>query len=140
MDCNRGNLHLQITYAKVLVLQRIDSIVCRIKHKRFFKRKINYYTNLNATYQLELWILCGDSHSNPGHIHQPKAPGNNNNNPPLQSRQSKAVRLSVFYANARSIVNKITKLQMEIASNAFDIIVLTETHLDSSINDAEIFG
>ena len=29
---------------------------------------------------------------------------------------------------------------MEIASNSFDIIVLTETHLNSSINDVEIFG
>ena len=29
---------------------------------------------------------------------------------------------------------------MEIASNSFDITVLTETHLDGSINDVEIFG
>ena len=29
---------------------------------------------------------------------------------------------------------------MEIASNSFDIIVLTDAHLDSSINDVEIFG
>ena len=29
---------------------------------------------------------------------------------------------------------------MEIASNSFDIIVLTETQLDSSIKDVEIFG
>ena len=45
IDCNRGHLQLQITSAKVLVSQPIDSIVCRIKHKRFFKRKINYYSN-----------------------------------------------------------------------------------------------
>lgn len=36
--------------------------------------------------------------------------------------------------------NKIAKLQMEIASYSFDIIVLTETHVDNSITDAKIFG
>ena len=110
VDCNRCNLQLQITSVKVLVSQlRIDSIVCRVKHKRFFKRKINYYSNHDATYQLELLILsCDDVHPNPGHIHQPRVPGNNNNNPPLRNRQSSARKLSVFYANARSIVKKIT--------------------------------
>ena len=139
--CNRCNLQLQITSVKVLVSQlRINSIVCRVKHKRFFKRRINYYSKHDASYQLELLILsCGDVHLNPGYNHQPRAPGNNNNNPPLRNQES-ARKLSVFYANARNIVNKITKLQMEIASNSFDIIVLTETHLDSSINDVEIFG
>ena len=139
IDCNRGILQLQITSVKVLVSQRIDSIACRIKRKRFFKRKINYYSSHDATYQLELLILsCGDVHPNPGHVHQPSVPSNNNNNPPLENRQSRATKLSVFYANARSIVNKTAKLQMEMASNSFDIIVLTETHLDSSINDENI--
>ena len=89
-----------------------------------------YVCNPDATYQLELLLLsCGDIHPKPGHIYQPRVPGNNNNNPLLQNRLSRAMKLPVFYANARSIVNKIAKLQMEIASNSFDIIVLTETHL-----------
>ena len=50
------------------------------------------------------------------------------------------MKVSVFYANTRSIVNKIAKLQMKIASSVFDIIVLTETDLDSPIKDAEILG
>ena len=117
IDCNRGILQLQITSVKVLVSQRTDSIACRIKHKRFFKRKINYYSSHDATYRLELLILsCGDVHPNPGHVHQPRVPSNNNNNPPLENRQRRVTKLSVFYANARSIVNKTAKLQMEIAS------------------------
>ena len=47
--------------------------------------------------------------------------------------------LSVFYANARSIVNKRHLLDLELATNHHDIIVLTETHLDDSVLDAELF-
>ena len=43
------------------------------------------------------------------------------------------------YANARSIVNKRHLLDLELSKRPFDIIVLTETHLDDSISDAEIF-
>ena len=44
-----------------------------------------------------------------------------------------------FYANVRSIVNKSSKLDLTIAALGYDIIVLTETHLDSSIPDGEVF-
>ena len=47
--------------------------------------------------------------------------------------------LSVFYANARSIVNKRHLLDLELSKRPFDIIVLMETHLDDAISDAEIF-
>jgi len=87
-----------------------------------------------VTCQLELFILSGgDVHPNPEQVHQPRVPSNNNNNLPLENWHSRAT-------NARSIINKTAKLQMEIASNSFDIVVLTETYLDSSINDVEIFG
>ena len=35
--------------------------------------------------------------------------------------------LSTFYANARSIVNKRSKLEIDIATSRYDIITLTET-------------
>ena len=47
-------------------------------------------------------------------------------------------KLSVLYANARTIVNKIDKLNLEIESGSHDIVVLTETHLDGNILDSEI--
>ena len=61
--------------------------------------------------------------------------------PPCCSRQTSCSRkpLSVFYASARSIVNKRHLLDLELSKRPFDIIVLTETHLDDSISDAEIF-
>ena len=91
---------------------------------------------------MELYILsCGDVHHNPGHTHRKRASNaSDDNNAPLQSRKQGARKLSGFYANARRSVNKIAKLQIEIVYNYFDVIVLTETHLDSSITDIEIFG
>jgi hypothetical protein len=57
----------------------------------------------------------------------------------MNEKIRKGIDLAVFYTNARSIVNKVNKLDLEIANGSYDIIVLTETHLDSSIGDAEIF-
>ena len=47
---------------------------------------------------------------------------------------------SVLYSNARKIVNKMAKLQHELAKGQVDIIVLNETHLDPSIKCADVFG
>ena len=141
-----GNSKLEFASTIMLVTQstrgisHFDFIPRRIQHKRFLKRTTKYYSNHDASYQLELYVLsCGDVHPNPGPTRR-NVDNDNNNNPSLQSQEQRTTKLSVFYANARSIVNKIAKLKTEIASNSFDIIVLTETHLDSSITDAEIFG
>lgn len=138
-----GNSKLEFASTNMLVTQptwHFDLTARRILHKRFLKRMTKYYSNHDASYQLELYVLsCGDVHPNPGPTRR-NGNNDNNNNPPLQSQEQRTMKLSVFYANARSIVNKIAKFQTEIASNSFDIIVLTETHLDNSITDAEIFG
>ena len=47
--------------------------------------------------------------------------------------------LSVFYTNARSIASKRSFLNLEVASNVYDINFLTDTHLDNTITDGEIF-
>ena len=47
--------------------------------------------------------------------------------------------VSVFYPNSRSLVNKIDQLELEIATYQYDLMVFTETHLDSSILDSELF-
>ena len=48
--------------------------------------------------------------------------------------------MKVFYTNARSIVNKVAKLQLELANSQVDIVVLTETHLDYSISSEEVIS
>ena len=40
--------------------------------------------------------------------------------------------VSVFYANSRSLVNKINQLELEIATYQYDLMVFAENHLDSS--------
>ena len=51
---------------------------------------------------------------------------------------NKASPLKNCFVIARSIVNKTSKLELDIASSSYDIITLTETHLDDSISDGEI--
>ena len=50
----------------------------------------------------------------------------------------KASPLKNCFIFARSIFNKTSRLQLDIASSSYDIITLTETHLDDSISDGEI--
>ena len=57
----------------------------------------------------------------------------------LFSRRCTQKDISFFYANARSIVSKVDMLHLEVANKAYDVVVLVETHLDSSIADGEIF-
>ena len=83
-----------------------------------------------ASYQIILLQLSGDVNPNPG----PKDIEQHNS-----TEQQRSTRLLTFYANARSIVNKSSKLDLTIAALGYDMIVLTETHLDSSIPDYEIF-
>jgi hypothetical protein len=58
----------------------------------------------------------------------------------MNEKIRKGIDLAVFYTNSRSIVNKVNKLDLEIANGSYDNIVLTEMHLDSSIFDAVIFS
>ncbi|CAH3159171.1 unnamed protein product [Porites lobata] len=47
--------------------------------------------------------------------------------------------VSCLSLNARSIVNKRVELASCLSSISFDLVAVTETWLDSSINSAEIF-
>ena len=105
-------------------------IVSQILRKGFSSSRICYYPNSVASYQIIRLQLSGDVNPNPG----PNGSEQHNS-----TEQQKSTRLLTFYANARSIVNKSSKLDLAIAALGYDIIVLTETHLDSSIPDGEIF-
>jgi len=104
-------------------------MVSPIHRKGFSSSKISYYPNKVARYQIIILQLSGDINPNPG----PNGKQQHN-----ATKQQKSTRLLTFYANARSIVNKTSKLDLAIAALGYDIIVSTETHLDSSIPDGEI--
>ena len=101
-----------------------------IVRKRFSSTRVNYYPNSVASYQISFLQLSGDVNPNSG----PVCTEQRNS---VECRRSTS-HLRIFYANARSIDNKTSKLELEIAASRYDIIALTETHLDNSISDAEI--
>ena len=47
--------------------------------------------------------------------------------------------INIFYTNCSSIINKIQELKTICITECCDVLCLTETHLTSEINDAEIF-
>ena len=113
IGCYVGNSKLEFASTIMLVTQptcgtsHFDFTPRRIQHKRFLKRMTKYYSNHDACFQLELYVVsCGDVHPNPGPTRR-NGNNDNNNNPPLKSKEHRTTKLSVFYANARSIVNKI---------------------------------
>ena len=99
--------------------------------KGFTSSRINYYPNSVASYQVALLLRSSDVEPNPGprafDLHVPR-----------EERNSKFNGLLTFYANVRSIVNKRSRLELDIAVSRYDIIALTKTHLDNSISDSEI--
>ena len=66
-------------------------------------------------------------------------PGSNGIEQHDSTEQQRSTRLLTFYANARGIVNKSSKLDITIAALGLGKFFLTEIHLDSSIPDGEIF-
>ena len=84
-------------------------------HNHFTRwRRYNYGIRPSFT---SLLLLGGDIELNPG----------------------SAYKLKVAYFNARSLVNKSASLEVGVYSKNFDIIAITETHLDQSVNSAELF-
>ena len=113
-------------------------IFSRIVQRKFLKRGILYVVNGSSSFNQELLKiqLSGDVHPKPG----PEIGSvNTTSNAHLFSRYNTHTDISFFYANARSIVNKVDMLHLEVANKAYDVVVLVETHLDSSIADGEIF-
>lgn len=47
--------------------------------------------------------------------------------------------LRIYYQNVRGLRTKLNEVYLEILNNDFDVIILTETWLNDSISDAEIF-
>ena len=67
-------------------------------------------------------FVCGDISFNLGPVSTPGRAG-----------------LSVLYFNACSLVNKTAFLEFQLAVKGYDIVAVTESHLDATILDAELF-
>lgn len=105
----------------------------RPQRSKFLSRHIKYYSDASCTFNPAVYkILCSsDVETNPGYVPECST---------RPQRQGHTSKLKVFYTNAASIVNKVAKLQLELANSQADIVVLTETHLDYSISSEEVMG
>ena len=67
-------------------------------------------------------LVCGNISSNPGPVSMPGRNG-----------------LSVLYFNACSLANKMAFLESQLVLNGYHIVAVTESHLDDTILDMELF-
>ena len=104
-----------------------------ISRKGFSSSRVAYYPNSVSSFQTSFLMRSGDINPNPGPVNSSAA------NPEPRQDGFNLRGLHTFYANARSIVNKLDLLELEMSQRNYDLIVLTETHLDHSILDSEIF-
>ena len=105
----------------------------RLQRSMFLSRRIKYYSNASCAFNPAVYkiLRSGDVEINPGYVPECTT---------RPQRQDHTSELKVFYTNARSTVNKVTKLQVELANSQADIVVLTETHLDCSLLSEEVIG
>ncbi|CAG2218210.1 unnamed protein product [Mytilus edulis] len=77
-----------------------------------------------SLYILLLWLLliCGDIEPNPG---------------PERTPEISEKTLSIFHGNIRSLRNKLNYI-VDIIED-YDVVFLTETHLDSNITDSDLY-
>jgi hypothetical protein len=122
-----------IGFDKGQALQRLHP-----RKKRFAYGQVSYYHNHSATFNVEFLSCHGDIQPNPGPRNQDVGELNHELSA-SNKKQSNSSGMSVFYANARSIVNKVDLIEIEISVQSYDIFVFTKTHLDNSIVDSELF-
>ena len=100
--------------------------------RKYLSSRICLYPNSQISFNLVRLAISGDVNPHPG---------------PVSSKVSKTHLaeptrknyVSCLSLNARSIVNKRVDLCSRLSSTSFDLVAVTETWLDSSINSAEIF-
>ncbi len=118
---------------KYLRKGRDKSYKC-INKTKWSHTRVAYYSNTIATKQIML--VCGDVESNPGW----ETNASQINSKDYLQNFAEGVsycknNMNIAHVNIRSLRNKadVVKLLMKICR--FDILALTETHLDSSISN-----
>ena len=117
-------------------LRNLASVTGRMKKREFAQSRIPYYSNHSAVFNIELICSQGDIHPHPG---PSRVSYRNHDGAGAYGNRHCKSDISIFYANSRSLVNKTALLELEIATYRYDIMVFTETHLDSTITDSKMF-
>ena len=89
-----------------------------ISRKGFSSSRVAYYPNSVSSFQTSFLMRSGDINPNPGPVNSSAA------NPEPRQDGFNLRGLHTFYANARSIVNKLDLLELEMSQRNYDLIVL----------------
>ena len=117
--------------AKTMVLTTSNNGKCK---RKLSKCRILYYANTVATRQLLL--LSGDVDTNPGWQVVIDRDGDYLQDFARTSNQGSNV--SVAHINIRSLRNKVDEVKVLLHVCRFDILAITETHLDRKISNSQL--
>ena len=117
--------------AKTMVLTTSNNGKCK---RKLSKCQILYYANTVATRQLLL--LSGDMETNPGWQGVIDRDGDYLQDFARTSNQGS--NLSVAHINIRSLRNKVEEVKVLLHVCRFDILAITETHLDRKISNSQL--
>ena len=114
----------EIVFRPPVFSEQMSMLECSLLFKVSLEA-FKYFSKASCAFNPAVYmILCsGDVETNPGYVPECST---------RPQRQGHTSWLKEFYTNARSIVNKVAKLQLELANSKAGIVVLTETHLDCS--------
>ena len=119
-----------------LVVPHIGTVLLKLKRrKKYLHTRLRIYSNSVAILQLKYLLSCGDIETNQG-------PTGDGNLCPTRQKQKESFKrkLSCVSFNSRSIVNKRLELSSLLASKSYELVAITDTFLDSTINSSEIFS
>ena len=100
------------------------------------KSRVAYYSNTTATKQI-LLIRAGDVEQNPGWVN---SEGNESDYLQNFAREigSGSNNLNVAHINIRSLRNKLDEVKVLMQVCRFDILAITETHLNQKISNKQL--
>ena len=125
----------------ILPIYPLHQLASRIHHiapsprgRKYYTSRIRYYADSDSTFHQTRLLTSGYVSLNPGPI---TTSGPNSSQNKKESLKSK---LSCVSFNSRSIVNKRLELSSLLALKSYELVAITETFLDSTINSSEIFS
>ena len=136
-ECSfEGKTVVRLIISHRLMVRHIGIVLLKLKRrKKYLHTRLRIYSNSVATLQLKYLLSCGDIETNPGPT------GDGNSRPTCQKqKESFKHKLSCVSFNSRSIVNKRLELSSLLVSKSYELVAITETFLDSTINSSEIFS
>ena len=119
----------------------LKSWYIRVKRRRFLRRRLPYSANGTASFNPSLLEnnLSGDIHPHPG----PNSTSNSSStstNTNISFPCNTKSNIRIAHLNIRSLKSRehFTLLKDSVVSNSFDIFMISETWLDSSVNNESI--